>query len=208
MGIAKVGWNAKGPVEPAAESGTAEAAALAPIAATASDVVSVSRPAAECSPPSNERPSDRPLHRLREVREQQGLALRRVAQLMGAESRVLRREELPTTDIPLSRLYQWQQALDVPVAELLVDSASMLSAPVLARARLVRIMKTVTALKEKAAHTALRASVNSLEQQMLEIMPELSGIHPWQAVGQRRSLEEFGRIAERPYSTDAWREAR
>lgn len=207
MGIAKVGLNGKGPVEPI-ESGTTEAAALAPIAAQASDVVSVPRPAAECSPPSNDRLNDRPLHRLREVREQQGLALRRVAQLMGVESRVLRREELPTTDIPLSRLYQWQQALDVPVAELLVDSASMLSAPVLARARLVRIMKTVTALKEKAAHTALRASVDSLEQQMLEIMPELSGIHPWQAVGQRRSLEEFGRIAERPYSTDAWREAR
>lgn len=198
MGIAKIGLNASDRNESTAESITAEPAVSQAEISTAGSMP------AQCAPPA----SGRPLHRLREVREQQGLALRRVAQLMGAESRQLRREELPTTDIPLSRLYQWQQALDVPVGELLVDSASMLSAPVLARARLVRIMKTVTALKEKAAATALHTLVDSLEQQMLEIMPELSGIHPWQAVGQRRSLEEFGRIAERPYSTDAWREAK
>lgn len=198
MGVARIGPNGPDAVEPTAESATAKAAAIeATIAADAASTLSFSP-----------LPSDRPLHRLREVREQQGLALRRIAHLMGADSRELRREELPTTDILLSRLYQWQQALDVPVAELLVESASMLSAPVLARARLVRIMKTVTAIKEKAANTAVRALIDSLEEQMLEIMPELSGIHPWQAVGQRRSLEELGRIAERPYSTDAWREAR
>lgn len=199
MGIEKVGLNASEALESTSESSTAGVKPFARV--TDADAVG---PTACCSLPA----SERPLHRLREVREQQGLALRRVAQLMGAESRELRREELPTTDLLLSRLYQWQQALDVPVGELLVDSASMLSAPVLARARLVRIMKTVTALKEKAATTALQALVDSLEQQMLEIMPELSGIHPWQAVGQRRSLEEVGRIAERPYSADTWREAK
>jgi transcriptional regulator with XRE-family HTH domain len=189
MSVANVGPDRPHPVEPAAAAGSALAGAFP-----------ASGP--DTSPPT----CDRPLHRLQEVREQQGLALRRVAHLMGADSRDLRREELPTTDITLSRLYQWQQALDVPVADLLVESPSMSSPPVLARARLVRIMKTVTALKEKVANMGMRVLVETLEQQMLEIMPELSGVHPWQAVGQRRSQEELGRIAERPYSTEGWRD--
>jgi transcriptional regulator with XRE-family HTH domain len=149
---------------------------------------------------------DHPLHRIKEVRQQQGVSLRRVAQLLGAEVRELRREEEDTCDLPLSRLYQWQRALEVPVADLLVDAGAPLSAPVMERARLVRVMKTVAAIMEKAQNTSIQRLAQTLVDQLVEIMPELKGINPWHSVGQRRSLDEYGRIVERSYSDDIWRE--
>ena len=38
----------------------------------------------------------------------------------------------------------------------------------------------------------------NLVAQLLEIMPELKEVSPWHSVGQRRSLDEMGRIAEQP----------
>jgi transcriptional regulator with XRE-family HTH domain len=148
----------------------------------------------------------RTLHRIQEVRRQQGVSLRRVGQLLHTDVRELRREEDPASDLSISRLYQWQQALEVPVGDLLVDSGAPLSTPVLERARLVRIMKTVAAISEKAQSTSIERLAQTLVDQVLEIMPELKGINPWHSVGQRRSLEEYGRIVERTYSEHVWQE--
>lgn len=149
---------------------------------------------------------DPPLHRIKEVRQQQGVSLRRVGQVLHTDIRELRREEENTTDLPLSRLYQWQQALDVPVGDLLVDSGAPLSTPVLQRARMVRIMKTVAAIREKAQAPSIQRLADTLVEQILEIMPELKGVNPWHSVGQRRSLDEYGRIVERTYSDELWRD--
>jgi transcriptional regulator with XRE-family HTH domain len=149
---------------------------------------------------------ERALNRIQEVRRQQGVSLRRVGQLLHTDVRELRREEDPQSDLPISRLYQWQEALEVPVADLLVDSGAPLSAPVMERARLVRIMKTVAAIREKAQSTGIERLAQTLVDQVLEIMPELKGINPWHSVGQRRSLEEYGRIVERTYSDQLWHE--
>lgn len=146
----------------------------------------------------------RPLNRIQEVRRQQGVSLRRVGQLLRTDIRDLRREEDPAADLPISRLYQWQQALEVPLADLLVDPGAPLSAPVMERARLVRIMKTVAAIQEKAPNTSIERLAQTLVDQVVEIMPELKGINPWHSVGQRRSLDEYGRIAERTYSDQLW----
>jgi hypothetical protein len=148
----------------------------------------------------------RPLHRIQDVRREQGVSLRRVGQILHTDVRELRREEDPATDLPVSRLYQWQEALEVPVADLLVDSGAPLSTPVLERARLVRIMKTVAAIQEKAQNTSIERLAQTLVDQVVEIMPELKDINPWHSVGQRRSLEEYGRIVERTYSDQLWRE--
>lgn len=151
--------------------------------------------------------SEAPLHRIKEVRLQQGVSLRRVGQMLHTDIRELRREEEKTADLPLSRLYQWQQALEVPVGDLLVDSGAPLSTPVLQRARMVRIMKTVAAIREKAQTASIQRLAETLVDQILEIMPELKGVNPWHSVGQRRSLEEYGRIVERTYSDDVWRDS-
>jgi hypothetical protein len=36
-----------------------------------------------------------------------------------------------------------------------------------------------------------------LSEQLVEIMPELKQVAPWHSVGQRRTLDEYGRIVER-----------
>ena len=38
----------------------------------------------------------------------------------------------------------------------------------------------------------------NLVEQLLDLMPELKEVSPWHSVGQRRSLDEMGRIADQP----------
>jgi hypothetical protein len=109
----------------------------------------------------------------------------------------VRRQEDPNCDMPLSQLYRWQRALEVPVAELLIDCDAPLSEPVLTRARLLRVMKTVRAIKESASHPPIQRFATMLEQQLIELMPELKDVAAWHSVGQRRSPDELGRTAER-----------
>lgn len=139
----------------------------------------------------------RPLHRLSTVRMQQGISLRNVARRMNAEISVVRHQEEETSDLPLSVLYEWQKVLEVPIADLLVDSDSPLSPPVMERARMVKVMKTVAAIVEKANTPSLKRLLQMLCAQLLEIMPELTNVAPWHSVGQRRTLEDYGRAVER-----------
>jgi len=109
----------------------------------------------------------------------------------------VRREENPNFDMPLSELYEWQQVLEVPVTELLVDSDSPLSSTVLTRARLLRVMKTVRSIQETTKCVSIERLAAMLEQQLVELMPELKEVTAWPSVGQRRSHQEVGRTAER-----------
>ena len=144
----------------------------------------------------------RVLHRLATVRRLQGLSRRTVARRMNVEVAVIRRQEDETSDLPLSVLYEWQKVLEVPIAELLVDSDDALSQPLLQRAQLVRLMKTALALLEQADNEATRLMAQTLVDQLIEVMPELQGISAWHAVGRRRSLNELGIAATRSMSED------
>ena len=109
----------------------------------------------------------------------------------------VRRQEDPHCDLSLSELYCWQRALQVPIGELLVDCEAPLSEPILTRARLLRVMKTVRAIKESAASAPIQRFATMLEQQLIEMMPELKDVDAWHSVGQRRSPNELGRAAGR-----------
>jgi len=150
----------------------------------------------------------RPLHRLAAVRRQQGVSLRNMARRLGADVSSVLHQEQETSDLPLSILYQWQRALDVPVADLLVDSDAPLSPPVMERARLVKVMKTAVAIMEKAQTNAQRRLLTMLMEQLIEIMPELREVSAWHSVGQRRTLDEFGRAIERTLPDDMLRRPR
>lgn len=160
-----------------------------------------SRPAAGPAPQEN----TRQLHRLRDVRLQQGVSCRNLAKRLKVDMAEVKHQEEPTTDLPLSVLYEWQRVLEVPLVELLVDSESPLSPPVMERARMVKVMKTVAALMEKATSPSLKRMVQMLYDQLLEIMPELNDVAPWHAVGQRRTLSEYGRTVERQMSDEIFR---
>lgn len=151
---------------------------------------------------SKPKPQRRTYHRIREVRIQQGVSLRTAARHMQSDVRTARQEEEETTDLSLSQLYQWQKVLDVPVAELLAESDESLSRPVMERARMVRVMKTAQAILEKAPSAPMKRMAQMLVEQLTEVMPELETVSPWHSVGQRRSLEDLGRIAEQTVSMD------
>jgi hypothetical protein len=148
--------------------------------------------------------SKQPLHRLGTVRRLQGVTRRTVARHLKIDVAQVKRQELETTDMLLSCLYEWQKVLDVPVAELLVEADDPLSAPVLKRAQLVRVMKTVLAIIEEARQEPIRRMAQTLADQLIEIMPELRGVSPWHAVGKRRRRDDYGVAAERRLSEDVF----
>ena len=139
---------------------------------------------------------NRPLHRLSEVRQQQGISIRSAARRMGVPMSQVRREEEPLSNLSLADLVRWQKALEVPLVDLLIDEDSPISSPVISRARWLRMMKTVKALLEASPSSSITRMAEMLEGQVLEVMPELQDVGAWHSVGQRRSQDEQGRIAE------------
>jgi hypothetical protein len=149
----------------------------------------------------------RPLHRIRAIRQQQGISLRCAARRLNQNVDDVRFQEDETSDIPLTTLYQWQQLLEVPIADLLVEMDSGLSEPVLKRARMVRIMKTAASILEHVESVPIRRLAQMLVDQLVEIMPELKEVSAWHTVGQRRTLDEVGRIAENPFPDTLFHDA-
>jgi len=148
-----------------------------------------------------------PLHRIADVRRQQGVTLRNVARRLGVSLPLVRRQEQPDCDLRLSDLLRWQQVLEVPVAELLVEGEGQLSGPVLERSRMVKLMKTAAAIRERSREPAVVRMVEMLVDQVLEIMPELADVTPWHSVGQRRTGEELGRAARTVVSEELLRQS-
>jgi transcriptional regulator with XRE-family HTH domain len=147
------------------------------------------------------------LQQLGAARRRQGLSVRCVAQRLGRTVNEVRAQEDEHSDLPISELYHWQAALDVPMEELLCEPQDSLSPRVLSRARLLRIMKTALAMRRQARSEGERRLARLMVDQLLEIMPELKEVSAWPTVGQRRTTEEYGRIAENPVSDDWVHEA-
>lgn len=141
------------------------------------------------------------LHRLREVREQQGVSVRTVARHLHMDAGEVRQQETATSDLKLSDLYRWQTVLDVPISTLLVEDSDPLSPAIAQRAKLVRIMKTVVAMSEDPHSAGVKTFIKNLLDQLVDLMPELKEVGAWPSVGQRRTTEELGRIMEQPISS-------
>jgi len=150
--------------------------------------------------------ANRPLHRLGKVRRQQEVSLHTMAQRLGTPVSNVKWQEQERADLLLSKLYQWQKVLDVPVAELLVEPEESLSPPVMKRARMVRLMKTVAAILERNQDPAIERLAQMMADQLIEIMPELEGVGPWNAVGQRRTMDDLGQAARRCISLEILRD--
>jgi transcriptional regulator with XRE-family HTH domain len=142
-------------------------------------------------------PGLKPLHRIADVRRRQGISVRSAARRLRISMNEVRRQEEPANDMLLSELLRWQQALEVPLAELLVETDGPLSEPTMTRARLLRIMKTVRAIQETATNSSIQRFATMLGEQLVELMPELKDVVAWHSIGQRRPLNELGRTAER-----------
>jgi len=144
--------------------------------------------------------NSRPLHRVRDVRQQQGVSLRSAARKLDLAVHEIRLQEDPRHDLKVSDLLRWQQVLEVPLSDLLIDNDAPLSEPVCKRASMLRVMKTARAIQDTAHDPSVRRMANMLVAQLVDMMPELEEVAAWHTVGQRRTQEEIGRIAERPIS--------
>jgi len=107
------------------------------------------------------------LHRVREVRREQGISIKRASQHLGMSVEEARRQEEPTCDLTLAQLHAWQKVCEVPVADLLVEPDCELSAPVLQRARMVRVMKTVQAILERTGQQSVKRLGQTLVNQLI-----------------------------------------
>ncbi len=145
------------------------------------------------------------LHRIAEVRAQQGLSLRAIARRTGVDLQELKRQELPDSNLTLIDLTRWAKALEVPIENLIVDHDSELSDPVQSRAAMVKVMKTVVALTEVAASPRVVRLTTMLREQMIELMPELAEIGGWPNFGSRRPPDQQGRIGENPIDVQSLR---
>ena len=132
------------------------------------------------------------------------MSRRTVARRLNIELEEVRQQEKETADVTLSVLYAWHEALDVPVGELLVEADDALTSPVLERSRLVRLMKTVLAIRAHSKQETIRRMADTMAAQLVEIMPELEKIGPWKSLGKRRSLKDLGVAADRRLSDEVF----
>ncbi len=146
--------------------------------------------------------ANRPLHRLSAVRQQQGISRRTLARRLGMDVGQIKWQEQATSDIWMSKLYEWQEVLDVPIADLLVETEEPLSTPVMRRAQMVRLMKTAAAILERTQQVSIRRMAQMLVEQLVEIMPELASVGPWHTVGKRRTRDDLGQVAQRRLSSE------
>ena len=99
--------------------------------------------------------SPQSMHRIREVREQEGMSLGSIARRTRSKIRDLQEQEDEYSNIRLSTLYRWQEALDVPLTELLVEPNGALSEPLRQRACLLRVSKTAVTILEKSPNESI-----------------------------------------------------
>jgi transcriptional regulator with XRE-family HTH domain len=149
---------------------------------------------------------DQSLHCLCEVRRREGLTRQQVARRLGVSVKEVERQEQSSSDLLVSDLRRWQKVLAVPIAELLAEPEGDLSTPVRLRSRLLRAMKTVRSIQQRARQTPVRRLVETLVAQLVEVMPELADTAPWPAVGHRRKKHDFGQAFFRRLPLDPWEE--
>jgi transcriptional regulator with XRE-family HTH domain len=143
-----------------------------------------------------------PLHRLATVRRQQGVSRHAVAHRLKIEVDEVRQQETESSDLPLSTLHAWRDILDVPIAELLVEPADGPSSSILARSQLVRLMKSTRMILEKTKQDSVRWIVQTMINQLVEIMPELADVGVWNIGGRQRRRSDLGIAAARRLSAE------
>lgn len=136
------------------------------------------------------------MHRIREVRENEGITIGAMARRMKRTVSELKRQECEDADLRLSEIYRWQSALKVPLMELLAEPGYGVSAEIRHRAGLTRVAKTARSLLRSSRTPATQRLAESLVEQLVEIMPELEEQGAWPDRGVPKAATELGRVAE------------
>lgn len=147
----------------------------------------------------------RKLHRIAEIRRSQNLSLADLARRLGISVAEARTQEQPESELTLSELYRWQEALNVPMIEILVESEDYPDNPIRRRSQLVKVMKTVRTILDRSKEESVTILARTLSEQLIEIMPELVHVTSWPSVGQSREAKDYGQAAYRRFESNVSR---
>ena len=151
----------------------------------------------------NEEVTSRPdlPHRLQAARLDAGVSLRAMALRMKVKVSQAKAEEEGDRDLCISDLHRWQEALQIPLQELLEPPKNTLSEPVRQRACMIRVAKTAKTLARNCSRIREQRLAQRLVDQLQELMPELEDVGPWPE-GTPRSRDDLGRSAYEIMTTD------
>jgi len=138
-------------------------------------------------------------HRVSAARQSQGISISSATKRLGWRRQRVIASENASFDLTISELLQWQQALDVPLHELLVEPEQSLSRPVMERAQLLRLMKTTRTLGEIVTSIRAKRLILRLIDELVEMMPELRDARAWPTPRDSRN-GNFGMTAERTFT--------
>ena len=145
---------------------------------------------------SNER---KRYHRIATVRKREGMSVARAAARLGVPASHVERLEDEYVDLPLSLIYDWHRALEVPITELLVAGSGELPGGIWDRAKLLKAMKTVASIIEVSEDEEVERMATNLRNELIQVMPELKDVKSWPRNGTPRKPHEcLGRILEQP----------
>ncbi len=138
-------------------------------------------------------------HQLRAVRRREHVTVRTMSKRLGATAGQIKQQEIETNDITVSTLLKWAAALEVPAAELLGEINPGLPPEVAIRAQLIRVVKTIRAIQERAKTPAIKYLAENLMNEVLEMCPELEDVKAWPHFGTR--VPRLGRALSNPVNT-------
>lgn len=145
--------------------------------------------------------SRRAFHRIAEIRRMQRISSALCAKKLGITVAEVRIQESPQSDLTLSQLLGWQDVLDVPLSEIIVDAGSI-SDPIRNRALLLKAMKTVRQIQRTAEDLRIKFMATNLADQMIELMPELATVSPWPEFGQSHEPRDWGQAVYRRFEPE------
>lgn len=129
--------------------------------------------------------------RLKQVRQREGISQGSMARRLGQAYTL----EDEGHDLTVAELLACQQALDVPLSEL-ID----VPCPVESRAAVLRAYKSALSLREEAEHPSVQRLAERMIRDLLTAFPELDGstrawigqrgVRSWPSVGARRNPDE------------------
>ena len=105
----------------------------------------------------------RKFHRIATVRRSLDLGIDEVAARLGVSPEEAARQECEEMDLNISDVLQWQAALDVPLAELLIDTGTR---PMISDRQTDLLLKTAHAIENAVQTEAERNIVSTLIRQI------------------------------------------
>lgn len=124
-------------------------------------------------PAKNAKSRTAPLHRIDLACRRRGVTVEAAADWLNLEPVKVQKQLEQQTDLKLGQLYDWQELLEAPLSELLIDSDDVLSDPIQAHAELGKLMETAISIKEGSRQASTQRLAIMLIEQLIDLAPEL-----------------------------------